>query len=213
MRLPRSPPPPLPSASSGVSTRSRRRSASPISRRAVHGLAFYLRADLSRAVAEAGAGQLAVLIPAVFFMGALHFALIFTGAKLSDASTMAIVNQLYVPIAVLLAMFWLGETVPWRRWLGIAAAFPGVVVFSLDASVASHPRACSPGARCHRWGSAPCCCAGCRHLALRHAGLDGGAGHSVLFSPARSSKAARSRPVDAPWQGWAALAYTVIAAA
>src|SRR5689334_21095421 len=54
-------------------------------------------------------GQWRVLIPAVFFMGALHFALIFSGAKLSNASAMAIVNQLYVPIAALLAWFWLGE--------------------------------------------------------------------------------------------------------
>src|SRR6185503_6305337 len=54
-------------------------------------------------------GKWDVLIPAVFFMGGLHFALIFTGAKYSDASTMAIVNQLYVPISVLLAMVWLNE--------------------------------------------------------------------------------------------------------
>src|SRR5512146_62644 len=83
-------------------------------------------------------GRWGVLIPAVFFMGGLHFALIFTGAKLSDASTMAIVNQLYVPMSVLLALVWLGEAVPWRRWLGIAVAFAGVVVFSTDASVSSH---------------------------------------------------------------------------
>src|SRR5579863_6483508 len=50
-------------------------------------------------------GKWAVLIPAVFFMGGLHFALIFSGAKYSDASTMAIVNQLYVPLSVLLAIF------------------------------------------------------------------------------------------------------------
>ena len=83
-------------------------------------------------------GKWDVLVPAVFFMGALHFALIFSGAKYSDASTMAIVNQLYVPISVLLAMIWLGETVPLRRWLGIALAFAGVVVFSLNATAAAH---------------------------------------------------------------------------
>ena len=83
-------------------------------------------------------GEWRVLIPAVFFMGGLHFALIFSGAKYSDASTMAIVNQLYVPISVLLAMFWLGEHVALRRWVGIALAFCGVVIFSLDASVSSH---------------------------------------------------------------------------
>src|SRR4029077_20323446 len=76
-------------------------------------------------------GKWNVLIPAVFFMGGLHFALIFTGAQLSDASTMAIVHQLYVPFAALIALFWLGETVPWQRWLGIALAIVGVVIFSL----------------------------------------------------------------------------------
>ena len=83
-------------------------------------------------------GKWGVLIPAVFFMGGLHFALIFSGAKYSDASTMSIVNQLYVPISVLLALFWLGETVPLRRWIGIVVAFCGVVVFSLDANHTAH---------------------------------------------------------------------------
>jgi O-acetylserine/cysteine efflux transporter len=83
-------------------------------------------------------GKWNILIPAVFFMGGLHFALIFSGAKYSDASTMAIVNQLYVPISVLIAMLWLGEEVPLRRWLGIALAFCGVVIFSLDASTVTH---------------------------------------------------------------------------
>jgi len=83
-------------------------------------------------------GKWDVLIPAVFFMGGLHFALIFAGVKLSDASTMAIVNQIYVPISVLLAMVWLGENVPLRRWLGIALAFSGIVVFSLNANASSH---------------------------------------------------------------------------
>src|SRR5258707_2014446 len=83
-------------------------------------------------------GKWNVLIPAVFFMGGLHFALIFSGVKFSDASTMSIVNQLYMPISVLLAMVWLDEAVPLRRWLGIALACCGLISFSLDASVSSH---------------------------------------------------------------------------
>jgi O-acetylserine/cysteine efflux transporter len=83
-------------------------------------------------------GKWDVLIPAVFFMGGLHFALIFSGVKFSDASTMSIVNQIYVPISVLLAMLFLGEVVSLRRWLGIAVAFSGVVVFSLNANATSH---------------------------------------------------------------------------
>src|SRR5436853_7041031 len=84
-------------------------------------------------------GRWGALIPAVFFMGGLHFALIFTGAQLSDASTIAIVNQLYVPFAALIAMVWLNEIVPWQRWAGIGLAILGVAIFSLDASVSSHP--------------------------------------------------------------------------
>jgi O-acetylserine/cysteine efflux transporter len=83
-------------------------------------------------------GKWEILIPAVFFMGGLHFALIFAGVKYSDASTMSIVNQLYVPISVLLAMVWLGEAVPLRRWLGIGLAFSGVVLFSVSATTGSH---------------------------------------------------------------------------
>ncbi len=84
------------------------------------------------------AGQWRILLPGVFFLGALHFSLIFTGAKMSSATAMAIVNQLWIPIAALMALFWLGEQVPVARWIGIAIAFLGVVVFSLDSTAAAH---------------------------------------------------------------------------
>jgi O-acetylserine/cysteine efflux transporter len=160
-------------------------------------------------------GKWNVLIPAVFFMGGLHFALIFTGVKYSDASTMVMVNQLYVPISVLLAMAWLGETVPLRRWFGIVLAFCGVVVFSLDASDITH------------WF-------GVFVLFLDAISMAIG---TVLFRRLSTVKpfvmqawmAALGIPfllltslilesgqfaalAQAPWQAWAALAYTVIAA-
>jgi|SRR5215471_6778738 len=158
-------------------------------------------------------GKWDVLIPAVFFMGGLHFALIFTGAKYSDASTMAIVNQLYVPISVLLAMVWLNETVPLRRWLGIALAFSGVVVFSLNATAASH-----------RFGilllilDAVSMAIG-TVLLRRLSGVSPfvtqawmaalGIPFLLLTSFAVESGQLQSL-VTSPWQGWAALAYTVI---
>ena len=71
-------------------------------------------------------------------MGTLHFALIYIGTGLSNASIMAIVDQLYVPFAALLAMLWLGERVGWLRWTGIAVAFAGMAVFSLEKNVALH---------------------------------------------------------------------------
>ena len=159
-------------------------------------------------------GKWNVLIPAVFFMGGLHFALIFSGAKLSDASTMAIVNQLYVPISVLLALVWLGETVPTRRWIGIFVAFCGVVVFSLDANHAAHAMgvfllfldaiSMAIGTVLLRrlTGVSPFAMQACMAVL----------GIPFLFATSAIFETGQIASLStAPWQGWAALAYTVIA--
>jgi O-acetylserine/cysteine efflux transporter len=159
-------------------------------------------------------GQWSVLIPAVFFMGGLHFALIFSGVKLSDASTMSIVNQLYVPISVLLAMVWLDETVPLRRWLGIALAFCGVIIFSLDASVASHGMgvfllfldAISMGIGTvllrRLSGVSPFV----MQAWMAVLGIPFLVVTSLVFETGQVAALA-----SAPWQAWAALAYSVLA--
>jgi O-acetylserine/cysteine efflux transporter len=159
-------------------------------------------------------GRWQVLIPAVFFIGGLHFALIFSGVKYSDASTMAIVNQLYVPISVLLAMFWLGERVALRRWLGIALAFCGVVVFSLDASVSSHLFGVIlliVDAFSMALGTV---------LLRRLSGISpfmmqawmAVIGIPFLFATSFIFESGQIGSLSAaPWQAWAALAYTVIA--
>ena len=159
-------------------------------------------------------GRWQVLIPAVFFIGGLHFALIFSGVKYSDASTMAIVNQLYVPISVLLAMFWLGERVALRRWLGIALAFCGVVIFSLDASVSSHLFGVFlliTDAFSMALGTV---------LLRRLSGISpfmmqawmAVLGIPFLFATSFIFESGQIASLStAPWQAWAALAYTVIA--
>jgi O-acetylserine/cysteine efflux transporter len=159
-------------------------------------------------------GKWATLAPAVFFMGGLHFALIFTGTKLSDASTMAIVNQLYVPISVLLAMVWLGERVSLRRWTGIAIAFVGVVVFSMDASVSSHMLGVL-------FLVLDAVAMGIGTVMLRRItgvppfvmqawmavfGVPFLLATSLLFEGGQMAAVA-----TAPWQAWAALAYTIVA--
>lgn len=159
-------------------------------------------------------GKWTVLVPAVFFMGGLHFALIFTGAKFSDASTMAIVNQLYVPMSVLLAMVWLNEEVPLRRWLGIALAFCGVIVFSLDASVASHlfglillvldaiSMAIGTVLLRRLSGVAPFV----MQAWMAALGIPFLFATSLIFETGQLTALS-----NAPWQAWAALAYTIIA--
>ena len=140
-------------------------------------------------------GKWDVLIPAVFFMGGLHFALIFTGVKFSDASTMSIVNQIYVPISVLLAMVLLGE-------VGVVAALArhrGRVLGRRRLQPQRQRHLAPHGHPAARGG---CRLDGDRHGAaapaygrqsLRGPGVDGRARRSVpAASQASCSKAARS---------------------
>ena len=158
-------------------------------------------------------GKLSVLLPAVFFMGGLHFALIFSGAKYSDASTMSIVNQLYVPISVLLALLWLGESVPVRRWIGIGVAFCGVVVFSLDANHTAHflgvfllildAVAMAIGTVLLRRLT------GVKPFVMQ--AWMAAIGIPFLFMTSAAVETGQLQSIgDAPWQAWAALAYTVV---
>src|SRR5262249_31190357 len=63
-------------------------------------------------------------------LGVLHFGMIFAGMKHVDAATAAIAVQVQVPFAAILAAFVFGETLHWRRILGIAIAFLGVILIA-----------------------------------------------------------------------------------
>jgi O-acetylserine/cysteine efflux transporter len=79
------------------------------------------------------AGQWPRMIFVCLCIGALHFSFMFWALSQSqDLSSIAITQQTYIPIAVLLAMLILGEKVGWRSMLAIAVAFAGVVVLSFD---------------------------------------------------------------------------------
>ncbi|MCF8468411.1 MAG: DMT family transporter [Sneathiella sp.] len=66
-------------------------------------------------------------------MGVLHFSLMFWGLSLSpDISSVAIINQTFVPFSALLAMIFLKEQIGWRRWMAIFMAFAGVMVIGFD---------------------------------------------------------------------------------
>ncbi len=69
------------------------------------------------------------------FNGAIHFGLMFIGVALTAASVMAVIVQLNVPFATVLSIVFLGETVKWRRWAGIAMTVLGVTIVSFDPHV------------------------------------------------------------------------------
>lgn len=74
--------------------------------------------------------------------GVLHFGLSFWALRLSiTLASPAIVMQSYVPMAALLAWWWLGERVRWRTGAAIAVSFGGVLVLGFDPAVLHSPDA------------------------------------------------------------------------
>jgi O-acetylserine/cysteine efflux transporter len=57
-----------------------------------------------------------------------------------NLSSPAIVMQSYVPMAALLAWWWLGERFGWRTGAAIAVSFVGVLVLGFDPLVLQHPQ-------------------------------------------------------------------------
>jgi O-acetylserine/cysteine efflux transporter len=74
--------------------------------------------------------RLKQVIPLSFTLGVMHFTLIFTGMHYLDAATTAIAVQLQVPFSAILAAFFFGETLHWRRITGMVIAFAGIVLIA-----------------------------------------------------------------------------------
>ena len=81
-------------------------------------------------------GQMGNLLLAAMLTGPAAFSLLFMGVShAEDAATVAIASQMGVPISTLLSIWLLGETIRWRRTLGITLAFGGMVIISFDPRV------------------------------------------------------------------------------
>ena len=81
-------------------------------------------------------GQMTNLLLAAALTGPAAFALLFVGvSKVKDASMVAIASQMGVPFSTLLSIWLLGETIRWRRRLGISLAFGGIMIIGFDPRV------------------------------------------------------------------------------
>src|SRR5512138_1191019 len=81
-------------------------------------------------------GQMRYLIAGTAFIGPVAFAFLFVGLRRAeDASTVAIATQMGVPFSTLLSVWLLGEKIRWKRRLGIALAFGGIVIIGFDPRV------------------------------------------------------------------------------
>lgn len=84
-------------------------------------------------------GQMTRILAIAAFSGAIHFSLQYTALKMAeDVSTIAIVSQMTLPFAVILAVFMLGERLSVLRIIGIAAAFGGVLIIGFDPRVLTY---------------------------------------------------------------------------
>jgi len=84
-------------------------------------------------------GQMPRILAIAAFSGAIHFSLQYTALKMAeDVSTIAIVSQMTLPFAVILAVFMLGERLSAFRLFGIAAAFGGVLIIGFDPRVLTY---------------------------------------------------------------------------
>lgn len=82
------------------------------------------------------AGQWLRLIFVCLCIGSLHFTSLFWALSLSsDVSSVAITQQTYIPMALILAVVILGERVGWKSWLAVTVAFAGVMVLSFDPMI------------------------------------------------------------------------------
>ena len=75
-------------------------------------------------------------LPAVLAVGLSisggSFALLFMGLQTADPATAGAISLIGAPMTVLFAILFLGETVRWRRALGMALAFGGVMLAILS---------------------------------------------------------------------------------
>jgi O-acetylserine/cysteine efflux transporter len=82
------------------------------------------------------AGQWPRMIFVCLCIGSLHFTSLFWALSLSsDVSSVAITQQTYIPMALILAVVVLGERVGWKSWLAVTVAFSGVIVLSFDPMI------------------------------------------------------------------------------
>ena len=100
------------------------------------GLRFILLSAVLLPFLKRHSGQMPLILLIATMAGALHFGLFYGGLALAhDISTVAVFAQLNAPFSTLLAAIVLREQVGWRRWLGIALAFGGVMVIGFDPVV------------------------------------------------------------------------------
>jgi len=84
-------------------------------------------------------GSMRIVFAISLLVGIVHFTLLYLGLNAAGGvSAVAITIQLVAPFSLVMAVIFLGETIRWRRVLGLLLAFSGVMVLGFDPIVFNH---------------------------------------------------------------------------
>ncbi|WP_169566154.1 DMT family transporter [Sneathiella limimaris] len=82
------------------------------------------------------AGRMKAIFLISMLVGVMHFTLLYMGLNVAGGvSAVAITIQLVAPFSLILAVVFLGETIRWKRILGLLLAFIGVLILGFDPVV------------------------------------------------------------------------------
>ncbi len=161
-------------------------------------------------------GQWFRLLGVCFLIGGLHFTLMFWAlSRSADVSSIAIVQQMYIPFAVVLAIVLMRERPGWKTLTATLLAFAGVLVIGFDPLVLNQVDVLAitlASALLHALGSIYQ--RGIRGVSvLNFQAWTAIVGLPILLVSSLITETGQFEMVrTAPWQAWASIAYSALAA-
>ncbi|OUR80036.1 hypothetical protein A9Q83_02380 [Alphaproteobacteria bacterium 46_93_T64] len=84
-------------------------------------------------------GSMRMILAISLLVGVVHFTLLYLGLSIAGGvSAVAITIQLVAPFSLVMAVVFLGETIRWRRVMGLLLAFGGIMILGFDPIVFNH---------------------------------------------------------------------------
>lgn len=84
-------------------------------------------------------GRMGLVFSIAMLVGVVHFTFLYLGLNVAGGvAAVAITIQLVAPFSLILAVIFLNESIRWKRILGLALAFSGVMVLGFDPIVFDH---------------------------------------------------------------------------
>jgi O-acetylserine/cysteine efflux transporter len=179
------------------------------------GLRFMILAVILAPLLRWHAGQMRAVLGVSLLAGVLHFAMFFLALALGrNVSSIAIAVQLNVPFVALLSVLWLKEVIHWRRALGIALAFGGVVYMGFEPTLLDHlPALGAAVSAAFMIAVATILMRGLKGIGVfqLQAWIAAISGPGLILLSFLFESGQWEAVRNADWRGWGAVLYTVVA--